>query len=91
MPKQDPVEALGRDPRGAALLGDRAALAALLQSEEARTLAQLLQQAGGDRLRQAAQDAAGGDGAALSAIIEKVRSDPRGARAMGAIDRKAGK
>lgn len=91
MPKHDPMEALKKDPAAAALLGDPAALAALLQSKEAKTLAEMFQRVGGDQLRQAAQAAAGGDGAALSAIVDKVRSDPAGAKAMEAIDRKSGK
>ncbi len=90
MPKQDPMEALKRDPKAAALLGDQAALASLLRSKEAQTLAQLFQKVGGDQLRQAAQAAAGGDGAALGAIVDKVRANPEGARAMEAMDRKAG-
>ena len=88
MPKQDPMEALKKNPEAAQLLGDQAALAALLQSKEAQTLAQLLQQMGGDQLKQAAQAAAGGDGAALGAIVDKVRSNPAGARAMEAMERK---
>lgn len=91
MPRQDPMEALRRDPKGAALLEDPAALAQLLQSQEAKALAQLLQQAGGAQLRQAAQAAAGGDSAALRQIVDKVRSDPRGAKAMEGIGKKAGK
>ena len=42
MSKQDPLKALKQDPQGAALLGDKQALAALLQSDEAKTLAQLV-------------------------------------------------
>ena len=91
MPKQDPMEALKKNPEAAALLGDQAALAALLHSKEAQTLAQLFQQMGGDQLRQAAQAAAGGDGAALGAILDKVQADPEGARAMAAMERKTGK
>ncbi len=91
MPKHDQMEALKKDPAAAALLGDQAALAALLQSKEAKALAEMFQRVGGDQLRQAAQAAAGGDGAALSAIVDKVRSDPAGAKAMEAIDRKTGK
>lgn len=91
MPKQDPMEALKRDPGAAALLGDQAALAALLQSEEAKTLAGLLQSVGGAGLQQAAQAAAHGDGSALSAIVDKVRADPKGAQAMAAMNKKTGK
>lgn len=91
MSKQDAMETLRKDPQAAALLGDQAALAALLQSQEARALADLFQRVGGDQLRQAAQAAAGGDGAALGAIVDKVRADPAGARAMEAISRKTGK
>ena len=91
MPKHDPMEALKQDPKAAALLGDQAALTALLKSKEAQTLAQLFQQMGGDQLRQAAQAAAGGDGAALGAIVDKVRADPEGAKAMAAMDKKTGK
>lgn len=91
MPKHDPMEALKKDPTAAALLGDQAALAALLQSDEAKALAQMFQRLGGDQLQQAAQAAAGGDGAALGAIVSKVRADPAGAKAMEAISRKTGK
>lgn len=91
MPKHDPMEALKKDPAAAALLGDQAALAALLQSKEAKTLAEMFQRMGGDQLKQAAQAAAGGDGAALGAIVDKVRADPAGAKAMEAISRKTGK
>ena len=91
MPKQDPMEALKKNPEAAQLLGDQAALAALLQSKEAQTLAQLLQQVGGDQLKQAAQAAAGGDGAALGALVDKVRANPEGAKAMEAMERKTGK
>ena len=89
MPKRDPMEALKQDPKAAALLGDQAALTALLQSKEAQTLAQLLQSMGGDQLKQAAQAAVGGDPSALGAIVDKVRSDPEGAKAMAAMDKKA--
>lgn len=88
MSKQDPLNALKRDPQAASLLGDKEALAALLQSDEAKTLAQLFQRMGGDGLKQAATSAAAGDGAALGELLEKVRSDPRGAKAMESMDRK---
>lgn len=91
MPKHDPMEALKQDPTAAALLGDQAALAALLQSKEAKALAEMFQRMGGDQLQQAAQAAAGGDGAALGAIVDKVRADPTGAKAMEAMSRKTGK
>lgn len=91
MAKQDPLGALKRDPQAAAVLGDKEALAALLQSDEARTLAQLFEQMGGDSLKQAAVSAAAGDGAALGALVKKVRADPKGVRAMEAIDRKTGR
>lgn len=86
MAKQDPVERLKQDPEAARLLGDREALAQLLKSKEAQTLAQLLQQMGGGGLRQAAEAAMAGDGSALSGIVDKVRSHPAGAKAMEAID-----
>ena len=88
MPKQDPVEALKKNPEAAALLADQTALADLLKSKEAQKLAQLFQQVGGDQLRQAAQAAAGGDGAALGAIVDKVRANPEGAKAMEAMEKK---
>ena len=88
MPKLDPMEALKQNPQAAALLADQAALTALLKSKEAQTLAQLFQQVGGDRLKQAAQAAAGGDPSALGAIVDKVRDDPAGAKAMESIERK---
>ena len=91
MPKHDPMEALTQDPKAAALLGDQAALTALLKSKEAQTLAQLLQSMGGDQLKQAAQAAAGGDPTALGALVDKVRANPEGARAMEAMERKTGK
>lgn len=91
MPKHDPMEALKKDPTAAALLGDQAALAALLQSDEAKALAQMFQRMGGDQLQQAAQAAVQGDGAALGAIVGKVRADPAGAKAMEAMSRKTGK
>lgn len=91
MSQQDPLHALKQDPNASKLLGDTAALTALLQSDEAKTLASLFQRMGGDSLKQAAKSAAAGDGAALSAIVEKVRSDPQGAKAMEAMDRKTGK
>ncbi len=86
MAKQDPVEQLKQDPKAAQLLGDREALAQLLKSKEAQTLAQLLQQMGGGGLRQAAEAAMAGDGSALGSIVDKVRSHPAGAKAMEAID-----
>ena len=91
MPKRDPMEALKQDPQAAALLGDQAALTALLKSKEAQTLAQLLQSMGGDQLKQAAQAAAGGDPSALGAIVDKVRANPAGAKAMESMERKTGK
>lgn len=91
MSKQDPLRALAQDPQAAALLSDQAALKSLLQSEEAKTLAALLQQMGGQGLGQAAQAAAGGDGAALGSILERVAADPAGARAMETIRKKTGK
>lgn len=91
MAKQDPLGALKHDPQAAALLGDRERLAALLQSEEARTLAQLFTQAGGSGLKAAAESAAAGDGAALGELLKQVRSDPRGAKAMEAMSKKTGK
>lgn len=91
MPKQDPMDALKRDPKAAQLLGDQAALAALLQSEEAKTLAGLLQRMGGAGLQQAAQAATAGDASALNDILKKVQADPRGAKAMEAIGKKTGK
>lgn len=91
MSKQDPLNALKQDPQAAALLGDKAALAALLQSDEAKTLAQLFQQMGGDGLKQAAQSAAAGDGAALGQLVKKLQSDPRGAQAMASMDKKLGR
>ena len=88
MAKQDPLSALKQDPKAASLLGDQKALAALLQSDEAKTLAQLLQSVGGDGLKQAATAAAAGDSGALGKLLEKVRADPRGAKAMESMDKK---
>ena len=91
MPKQDPMDALKRDPKAAQLLGDQSALRALLQSQEAQTLAGLLQQMGGAGLQQAAQSAAAGDASALNDILKKVQADPQGAKAMETISKKTGK
>lgn len=91
MAKQDPLDALKGDPKASKLLGDKAALSALLQSDEAKTLARLLEQMGGDGLKQAAQSAAKGDGAALGAILGKVKADPKGAQAMERMERKTGR
>ncbi len=91
MPKQDPMDALKRDPQAAQLLGDPVALKSLLQSQEAKTLAGLLQQMGGAGLQQAAQAATRGDASALSAILQKVQADPQGAKAMDSISKKTSK
>ena len=91
MAKQDPLDALKQDPKAAALLGDKEALAALLQSDEARTLARLFEQMGGDDLKQAASSAVAGDGAALGALLKKVQADPKGAKAMEAMNKKTGR
>lgn len=91
MAKQDPLNALKSDPQAAALLGDQKALRSVLQSDEAKTLAQLLQQLGGDSLKQAAQSAAAGDGAALGELLKRVQADPRGAKAMETMDKKMGR
>lgn len=89
--KQDPLSALKAEPKAAKLLGDENALKALLQSQEAQTLAGMFQKLGGDGLRQAAQSAAAGDPAALQSILEQVMKDPAGAKAVENISKKAPK
>ena len=86
--KHDPLSSLKADPKAAALLGDEGALKALLQCQEAQTLAGMLQRLGGAGLEQAAQSAAAGDPAALQSILGKVMDDPAGAKAMEQLRKK---
>ena len=88
MPTHDPLDALKRDPKAAALLSDPNALAALLRSPEAKAMANLLQKAGKGKLQAAAQSAASGDGAALGQILEQISQSSEGKAAMDALERR---
>lgn len=61
-----------------ALTQNRAAIAKLAASSDAKQLVQLLEQMGG--VRQAAQAAAGGDASALGNMLEQLMQTEEGAR-----------
>ncbi len=83
MNRPDPIpEALKRDPQAAQLLGDPAALKALLSSPETQKLMALLNQSAGEGLRSAAQAAAKGKPDALMGILGLVMGSPEGAQAV---------
>lgn len=88
MPSHDPLDALKQDPQAAALLSDPKALAALLGSKEAKTMANLLQKVGKAQLQAAAQAAVSGDGTALGQILDKVTQNADGKSAMEALERR---
>lgn len=89
MSKPDPtLDALKKDPKAAQLLGDPAALKALLSSPETQKLVSLLNQAGGASLQSAAKAAATGKPDALMGILNQVMGSPEGAQAAQAFQKK---
>ncbi len=92
MNRPDPIpEVLKRDPQAAQLLGDPAALKALLSSPETQKLMALLNQSAGEGLRSAAQAAAKGKPDALMGILGQVMGSPEGAQAVEGLKRKTQK
>lgn len=92
MKQPDPTfDALKQDPQAARLLGDPAALKSLLSSPETQKLVSLLNQAGGESLKSAAQAAAKGKPDALMGILNQVMGSPEGAQAAQAFQKKTQK
>lgn len=69
------------------LLKNRAAIAKLAASEDAKALMGLLQNMGG--VQQAAQEAAVGDAGALMAMVESLMKSEQGARIVQSINEQA--
>lgn len=69
------------------LLKNRAAIAKLAASEDAKALMGLLQNMGG--VQQAAQEAAVGDAGALMAMVERLMKSEQGARIVQSINEQA--
>lgn len=82
--------ALGSDPQAQKLMGDPAALKALLASPEAQKLMALLDRQAGDSLQSAAQAAAQGKPEALLGLLGRVTASGEGARAMEELKKKTG-
>ena len=75
-----------------ALLGDNPSLQQAAQSREAQALMHMLQQdRNPDELQQAAQKAAVGDPAELTALIRGIMQQPEGAKLLQDLSRKFGK
>ena len=92
MSKPDPTfESLKKEPQAAQLLGDPAALKALLSSPETHKLVSLFIQAGGASLQSAAKAAATGKPDALMGILNQVMGSPEGAQAAQAFQKKTQK
>ncbi len=89
MNKDPTLESLKKDPKAAKLLGDSAALKALLASPETQKLVELLNRGGKDALSSAAKDAAKGKPDALMGILNQVMSSPEGAKAAQDFQKKA--
>lgn len=90
--KSDPtLDALKKDPQAAQILGDPASLKSLLSSPETQKLVSLLNQAGGDGLKAAAQAAAKGKPDALMGILNQVMGSPEGAKAAQDFQKKTQK
>lgn len=90
MTQHDPIpNGLKNDPTAARLLGDPAALKALLSSPETRQLMSLLNRNGG--LQGAAQAAAKGEPEALMGMLQQVMRDQAGAAAVDALKKKTQK
>lgn len=87
MSKFDPLDSL-RGEDGAEILKSPEALKQLLSSQQAQSIAALLQQVGGERLGEAAEAAARGDGSQLNAILSRLSADPKGAKAMKDLEQK---
>lgn len=82
------MEALKKDPQAAKLLGDPAALKALLSSPETQKLMSLLNQKAGSGLQAAAQAAAKGKPEELMGLLNQVMGTPEGASAMEGLQKK---
>lgn len=81
-------EALKKDPQAAKLLGDPAALQALLSSPETKRLMDLLNRQAGAGLRDAAKAAASGRPEALMGLLDQVAHSKEGAQAVEGIRKK---
>lgn len=89
MSQPDPtLEALKKDPQAAKLLGDPAALKALLTSPETQKLMNLLNQKAGSGLQSAAQAAAKGKPEELMGLLNQVMGTPEGASAVEGLQKK---
>lgn len=69
------------------LLKNRAAIARLASSEEAKALMGMLENMGG--VRQAAQEASAGDAGALMAMVENLMKSEEGGRIVRSINEQA--
>ena len=89
--KQPNLNDVFQSPRAAALLNDRQAVEALLHSDEARQLMDLLNRSSGDSLTQAAHSAMKGDPARLMEMLDGLMKDPQSAQLVERLNQKAPK
>lgn len=84
------LNALKKDPQAAKLLGDPAALKALLSSPETQKLMSLLSRQAGGGLQAAAQAAAQGKPDALMGLLNQVTASKEGVQAVEELKKKTG-
>ncbi|MCD8005177.1 MAG: hypothetical protein LUD69_07710 [Oscillospiraceae bacterium] len=84
------LDALLQSQQARRLLDDKQTLERLMRSGEAQQLLQLLDKKAQGGLKNAAQDAMGGNQAQLQTLLEGLLRDPKGARLVEQLNQKAG-
>ena len=90
-PNQPDLNEMLHSPKTADLLKDRQAMDALLHSDEARRLMELLNQNAGGGLKDAAQSAMKGNAAQLVGLVQGLMSDPHSAKLVEELNKKVQK
>ena len=89
--KQPNLNEVLNSPKTADLLKNRQAMEALLNSNEARRLMELLNQNSGGGLKDAAQSAMKGDTAQLMGLVQGLMNNPQSAKLVEELNKKVNK
>lgn len=90
-PNQPDLNEMLHSPKAADLLKNRQAMEKLLCSDEAQRLIELLNQNSGGGLQNAAQSAMKGDAARLMSLVQGLMNDPKSAKLVEELNKKASK
>ena len=90
-PNQSDLNEMLHSPKTADLLKNRQTMEALLRSDEARTLMDLLNRNSGGGLQDAAQSAMKGNTTQLMGLVQGLMNDPKSAKLVEELNKKVSK